>query len=1142
MRFYLNYGKAVNPAENCDYMICPSCASELPPGFRFCGYCGRPLNNPTSTDSPPESPVLVSTPGASTRISAFRSRDERREAVILFADVSGFTSMSERMDPEDVHSVMNEIFDGLGQAIEEQEGYIDKYIGDNIMALFGAPTAHEDDAERACRAALAMQQFLAQFAEKSKFRIGVFLRMRIGLNCGMVFAGGVGSRSRMDYSVMGDAVNLAARLESNAPPGGILVSREVANRARRNFEFGPIQQIKVKGKEKNVEALVLLREIANPISLANDEFCIPFVGREAELDRLVKLLGTARERKYWIEIIGESGIGKTRLVLETAKQAQETKLLPVVVPTYARSQSFSLIKLLVRAVLQSLIGDGPTPKSLDEFAAILKPLSDDLEIYLPSLWYISAPRSMSVPIPDSDPKTVRLMLEKGATLLLQRFSKYRTDVAFFIDSYEFADEASILAIESLVNASEEYPLKMVVTTREQRGRSPRYRTEIHLDRLSQVAARALLDHLIRKVKLTDTVLQDVLRLTDGVPLHIIEIVRSLPGMLSSASEAEKGLGGAKTAIALPASISSAMVSRLDRLGDKKRDLLCQCAAQGVEFDARIADAVRQHPKWRDTPAQELLVELEQDVLVKNTQGFDGSTSYWVFCQPLMREACYQTLPLRDRRELHACIAGAIRDAAGTLIANFSEQLAYHYEGSEQWGCAADAHLLSADRAGGMFFNDQALASYKRAAENIDKIEKPQDTLQIKVKALAGAIRIFLRVGNYADAEEYIKLMRAAAVRPVDQADADRFHATVCVKTGETKQAERCLMSALELTSHSPEAGSVKAWTLFDLAGFYYRAGDMERAKYYLNLHRFSQSDSEGLESMHADILEGKIAYAQGRFPDAAALFTKVHQIAEKSKCMSALANACNNLGNVTRDQGDYRTAYRYFDQALKIYQEIGTMESIAGIHVNMGNLALSQGDLEATFHHHQKSYKVFRAMGNISGIALARINLAIFAIEKNEGRKAIADAKVAIYTLGNSDNALLRGLSLVVLGEGYLACELIDNAEEIFKTIIRDYQKENHQLAIAGSLRGLGRIALKRGMFADAVAQLDRAIEIFEQLRREQETTRSRLYRSEALWRLGEIGRARSELQQAKERFSNMGARLDVDRVSQLLQELSKLA
>ena len=298
-------------------MNCPSCGFESPPGFKFCGSCGHKFEDaagapaaaqPPAPPPPPPPPAMPSKPPV--------ARNERRDVTVLFADVSGFTAMSEKLDPEEVHTIMNQVFEGLGLAIREEDGYIDKYIGDNVMALFGAPVAHEDDPQRACRAALGMQAFLADFSEKNQARIGVTLRMRIGIHCGLVLAGEIGAEFRKDYSVMGDTVNLASRMESNAPPGRVQVSGEVARRVRGQFQFGPVQFLKVKGKENAVEARILEREVTDQEGIERDPISAPLIGRQEELKQLIQLLDVPGDNPPWIEVAGEAGIGKTRLVEE----------------------------------------------------------------------------------------------------------------------------------------------------------------------------------------------------------------------------------------------------------------------------------------------------------------------------------------------------------------------------------------------------------------------------------------------------------------------------------------------------------------------------------------------------------------------------------------------------------------------------------------------------------------------------------------------------------------------------------------------------------------------------------------------------------------------------------------------------------
>ncbi|HEV8674892.1 MAG TPA: adenylate/guanylate cyclase domain-containing protein [Methylomirabilota bacterium] len=1113
-------------------MTCPNCAAEIPAGFKFCGNCGQKLDAapaPAAEVAAAAEPRPPVSPGG-----------ERREVAVLFADVSGFTKLSERFDPEDVHALMNECFAGLGEAIRDEEGYIDKYIGDAVMALFGAPVAHEDDPARACRAALAMQGFLSGFAERCEGRTGVPIRMRIGIHCGLVLAGGVGSDVRMDYSVMGDTVNLASRLESNAPPGGILVSAEVARRARGRFEFGPSRVLTVKGKEQPVQAYDLVGEIADVDPRGRDGLSVELVGRDAELATLVRHWDTARRGgERWVEIRGEMGIGKTRLVEEGAYRVGGARLLPVVATPEVRRRPFGLARRLVLAVLRLLTGEAVAPASRDAFAAGLAPLGADLEPFVDALWHLAAPSRLSVPAPDPDPQTLRRTIEHGVATLLGRLGAHLPDLTLFLDSYELTDEASAALLDAMRAAPDGLPLPIVATSREDRPGARSGGAVLRPGRLPEVAAGELLDRLVRGVELPAGLRRDILERAAGVPLFIEEMVRALVDQAVLTPRPDGtwcwGRGAEPTSVSLPASIRAAMVTRLDRLGKAEGELLRQCAVQGVEFDLGVAELMRRAPNRGGPPAAALLPELERHGLLAPLGG-----TRWAFRQPLMQEACYETVLLRERRALHGETADALCAAAGGPEGVAPEPLAHHYERAERWGPAAEANLRAGNRAAELFVNDEAIRRYQRALDALERVGPAGDAEQ-RVAALVhrGAGRVHLRVGAYGRAEEHARRMRAGATGPADRAEADRLLARACAHTGRTQEAEELLLAAAAEADGAIERRAVRARSLLDLAELYHRANRTGEALARVAEGRAAAPSEDRLAAVRADMLEGRIAHTEGRFADAATLYGRAYEAAEEIGSLSHRARAANNLGTAARDLGDYTGARRHFERALQIWERTGDTEGIAGAHNNLGNLAMSQGDLALAREHHGQSVARFRQIGNVHGAALAQANLAILAMEEDDGAGAVASAEAALETLGDSGNALLRGLILVVLGETRLACGETAAATALFERVRDEYDEARHPLALAGAWRGLGRVGLARGTPAEALPLLDRALEAFERLTRAQEAARTLLYRAEALWQLGQPDRACADLEAALARFVAMRADRDVRRVERLLRELA---
>jgi len=261
---------------------------------------------------------------ADKMIAARQNEGERRQVTVLFADIAGYTALSESLDPEEVANLVQEILKDLARSVFQFEGYVDKFIGDAVMAVFGAPVAHEDDAERALRSALAMMERLEDFNRRSADRIGQPLGLHIGVNTGPVVAGNVDASLRMPYSVIGDTVNTASRLEGAAEPGQILVSRSTWNLAREAFVFEERDPVKVKGKAEPLQVYELKRaRIAPGKSRGLKDLADVFVGREAEMEQLRNAAEDLKSgRGSVVQVTGEAGIGKSRLMAEWRREME----------------------------------------------------------------------------------------------------------------------------------------------------------------------------------------------------------------------------------------------------------------------------------------------------------------------------------------------------------------------------------------------------------------------------------------------------------------------------------------------------------------------------------------------------------------------------------------------------------------------------------------------------------------------------------------------------------------------------------------------------------------------------------------------------------------------------------------------------
>src|SRR5437899_2228850 len=335
-KFCLECGARLAPS-------CPQCGTELPPGAKFCLECGHRMAPPEAAATPAAGLVPASAPSAApdlgTRLVSYtpkhlaekilKSRSalegERRQVTVLFADLAGFTTLAERLDPEEVHRIIERCFELITAEVHRFEGTINQYTGDGVMALFGAPIAHEDAPRRAVHAALGIQRALQDYSRELEATGGPAIRMRIGLNTGPVVVGRIGDDLRMDYTAVGDTTNLAARMQQSARPGSVRVSEPTHKAVAGFFETLDLEEIPVKGHAP-VRAFEILRTRGRRtrLDVAVERGLTPLVGRSRELGVLTELYAQAKNgRGQVVFVAGDAGLGKSRLLLEFQRTLAE---------------------------------------------------------------------------------------------------------------------------------------------------------------------------------------------------------------------------------------------------------------------------------------------------------------------------------------------------------------------------------------------------------------------------------------------------------------------------------------------------------------------------------------------------------------------------------------------------------------------------------------------------------------------------------------------------------------------------------------------------------------------------------------------------------------------------------------------------
>jgi class 3 adenylate cyclase len=639
---------------------CAACGEENPPGFRFCGACGAACDTSSASGS-----------GSAESIDG-----ERRWVTIMFADLSGFTALSERTDPEEIRSMVDRCMSEMGQVVDRFGGSVDKVIGDALMAVFGAPIAHEDDSERAVRAALEIQR---RSSEQSHDFGG--LCVSIGVNTGEVIFAPVGPHGRRELTVMGDAVNTAARLQAAAPPEAVLVGKETRAASARAITYEAVEPILAKGKEAPI--LAWLARAATSAPAERPVSAAPFIGRDTELELLARTWTRASSELHpqLVTLVGPSGIGKTRLTLEFAARVESAggrifsgRPLP-----YGAAASYWAFGQVIRDA-SGIFANDPADVASDklaERAASLFPATEAQEL--------AAHLSIMARLAE-DTVDDRRVLFASAQRFLEALAREQPTLVVLEDLH-WADESLLELVEGLSARLQDVPLLLLALARPEFldarpswARLPTNLT-IQLQALAEAHTRDLARRLLSGASDREAVAERVEQAAGGNPLFVEELAAWL-------SE-----GDTASAAGVPANIKTIIAARLDQLPAPERQVILDASVIGDFFWQGTLEAL-----GGDGTLVERLHALERRGLIRHSPASrihgDQELS---FKHGLVREVAYATLPKAARRQRHAVVARFLEQVAGDPSA-YAAILAHHWREAGENANAADYLLTAADQA------------------------------------------------------------------------------------------------------------------------------------------------------------------------------------------------------------------------------------------------------------------------------------------------------------------------------------------------------------------------------------------------------------------------------------------------------------
>jgi class 3 adenylate cyclase len=675
--------------------VCATCGTDNPPGFRFCGGCGAALDAGTPSAASPTGGVSLTA-----------SDGERRWVTVVFADLSGFTALSEHADPEDVRAMVDRRMSEMGEVVERFGGSVDKVMGDALMAVFGAPLAHEDDAERAVRAALEIQRRAS--AQDDDFS----LRVSIGVNTGEVMFARVGPDSRREMTVMGDVVNTAARLQGAAAPGSIFVGEETHAASARAISYDPVQPIAAKGKEQPLP--VWLARAATSTPADRPVSATPFVGRDAELELLQRTWSRVRSESQpqLVTIVGPAGMGKTRLTLEFGEDVHRSggrTLRGRPLPYGERTAYWALGQVIrdASAILATDSAEVATGKLHDRVASLFAGSeSNELAAHLSILARLA-----------EDTVEDRRTLFVSAQRFLEALALEQPTV-LVLEDLHCADDSLLELVEGLPSRLADVPLFVVALARPEfldaRPSWARLPTNVtvQLQALTDAHAEDLVRRLLPDGPDREAVVERVDEAAAGNPLFIEELA-------AWGSEGEAaGSAGA------PTNVKTIIAARLDQLPTAERQVILDASVVGDLFWQGALEAFGSGVGLVDT-----LVALERRGLLRRSPTSRiGGDQELVFKHSLVREVAYETLPKAARRERHEVVARFIERSAGDPTP-YAAVLAHHWREAGDAAHAADWLITAADQAGRGWAPREAIELCNQALALI-----PEDDLQRRRRA------------------------------------------------------------------------------------------------------------------------------------------------------------------------------------------------------------------------------------------------------------------------------------------------------------------------------------------------------------------------------------------------------------------------
>ncbi|MGE5221071.1 MAG: ATP-binding protein [Omnitrophica WOR_2 bacterium] len=962
------------------------------------------LKDKLASISQAPAPAMVE-PGMASADRTSRLSGERRVVTVLFCDVKGSTAMAEKLDPEEWAGIINQAYEHLIGPVRRHGGTVAQVMGDGILAFFGAPLAHEDDPQRAIFAGLEILEGIRGFHTQIKRERSLDFNVRVGIHTGLAVVGEVGTDQQLEYTAIGDTVNLAARMEQTAQPGTVQISAETYKFIEQIFECEPLGDIKVKGKTKPVRTYRVtgLRSEPSPLrGLERQGLQSPLVGREAELRAAQECIRRLFAGQGGIiNIYGEAGIGKSRLLAEMYRDVPEDHRywLEGHTLSYGQTISYWPFQEILRCfadITDTDREDQAWHKLEGKIAALFpetdagaaleppaqpSPTTAEILPYLASLLKLKVAGEYADRVKYLDGEAMRKQIFLASRRFFERLARNRPLVLVFEDLH-WIDESSVSLLEHLLPLVESVPLLIICLSRSltetpaaplgeifAQKYSARY-VEVELAPLSLGDSNQLVNNLLAIENLPVQVHEMIVDKAEGNPFFLEEILRALIDLGAIRRDPITGRWQATAQIenlTIPDTVQGVILARLDRLEEEVKQVLRLASVVGRSFLYRVLRAIAEVGERLD----EELVKLQTSELIQEKQRLPELE--YLFKHALAQEATYESILLLKRRELHIRVGKAIETLFADRLEEFYSLLAHHYAKAEAWEQAQAYLMKAADQAGRMAADAEALAHYQQAK--------------------AAYARAF--------GEKWDLVERAALERKMGEA---------YLRRGEFNEALKYFYQALADLGHpAPQSDRAMRITFLKEA-----AGQMIHSLLpgLFRKHRPGPAAEEELRVYQA--IENSIGAGNPELFLMVAF--RMLNFSERNDLPAGIAMGSAGLGILFFTLNVPRLAMRYFQRAIKLSEQLQRSDVLGLAPTYLMVMEAAQGNWEEAKKYQQRAADIFHEIGNLGVWWVSMSAAGVLSIWQGDFSRAFAFGNELAQFSNDAADPLMKGDALGLWG------------------------------------------------------------------------------------------------------------------------------